>query len=104
MRVGLLTCLLLPSSFEAAVAQDILGIDRRERFRIYATGEHRPSFAYPGSVKVGTVLPDDGGGVSYDVPPGVCLARLQRHRRERSPGAGGPAHAAGRRGRRSGDF
>ncbi len=73
MRVGLLTCLLLPSSFEAAVAQDILGIDRRERFRIDATGEHRPSFAYPGSVKVGTVLPDDGGGVSYDVPPEFAL-------------------------------
>lgn len=72
MRVGLITCLFLLSSFEAAVAQDIFGIDRRERLRIDATGERHPSFAYPGTVKVGTVLPDDG--VVYDdVPPEFAL-------------------------------
>ncbi|MFC6790956.1 DUF1236 domain-containing protein [Methylobacterium komagatae] len=53
-------------------ANGILGIDRRERFRIYATGERRPSFAYPGTLKVGTVLPEDGV-VYYDVPPEFAL-------------------------------
>lgn len=53
-------------------ANGILGIDRRERFRIYATGEHRPSFAYSGPVKIGTVLPEDGV-VYYDVPPEFAL-------------------------------
>ncbi len=53
-------------------ANGILGIDRRERFRIYATGERRPSFVYPGTVKVGTVLPEDGV-VYYDVPPEFVL-------------------------------
>ena len=53
-------------------ANGILGIDRRERFRIYATGERRPSFAYPGRVSVGTVLPEDGV-VYYDVPPEFAL-------------------------------
>lgn len=53
-------------------ANGILGIDRRERFRIYATGERRPSFAYPGQVKVGTILPEDGV-VYYDVPPEFAL-------------------------------
>ncbi|MBE7200492.1 MAG: DUF1236 domain-containing protein [Parafilimonas terrae] len=53
-------------------ANGILGIDRRERFRIYATGERRPSFAYRGPVEVGTVLPEDGV-VYYDVPPEFAL-------------------------------
>lgn len=48
-------------------ANGILGIDRRERFRIYAHAERRPSFAYGGPVRVGTVLPEDGI-VYYDVP------------------------------------
>ncbi|MFG5121265.1 DUF1236 domain-containing protein [Methylorubrum sp. POS3] len=54
-------------------ANGILGIDRRERFRIYATGERRPSFAYPGTLKVGTVLPEDGV-VYYDVPSEFALS------------------------------
>jgi len=53
-------------------ANGILGIDRRERFRIYATGERRPSFDYPGTVRVGTVLPE-AGVVYYDVPPEFAL-------------------------------
>ena len=53
-------------------ANGILGIDRRERFRIYATGERRPSFALRGPVRVGTVLPEDGV-VYYDVPPEFAL-------------------------------
>lgn len=48
-------------------ANGILGIDRRERFRIYARAERRPSFAYRAPVRVGTVLPEDGI-VYYDVP------------------------------------
>ena len=48
-------------------ANGILGIDRRERFRIYTRGERRPSFAYKGPVRIGTVLPDEGI-VYYDVP------------------------------------
>jgi hypothetical protein len=55
-------------------ANGILGIDRRERFRIYAAGERRPSFAYPGTLKVGTVLPEDGV-VYYDVPPEFALPK-----------------------------
>lgn len=53
-------------------ANEILGIDRRERFRIYTRGERRPSFAYRGKVHVGTVLPE-GGVVYYDVPPEFAL-------------------------------
>lgn len=53
-------------------ANGILGIDRRDRFRIYALGERRPSLVYAGSVRVGTVLPDDGV-VYYDVPPEFAL-------------------------------
>ena len=48
-------------------ANGILGIDRRERFRIYARAERRPSFAYGAPVRIGTVLPEDGI-VYYDVP------------------------------------
>ena len=54
-------------------ANGILGIDRRERFRIYAHGEHRPSFAYGRPVRVGTVLPEDGI-VYYDVPREFALS------------------------------
>lgn len=53
-------------------ANGILGIDRRARFRVYALGERRPSFAYAGPVRVGTVLPDDGV-VYYDVPTEFAL-------------------------------
>lgn len=54
-------------------ANGILGIDRRERFRIYARAERRPSFAHSGPVRVGTVLPEDGV-VYYDVPSEFALA------------------------------
>ncbi|RVU14646.1 DUF1236 domain-containing protein [Methylobacterium oryzihabitans] len=53
-------------------ANSLLGIDRRERFRLYAMGERRPSFAFSGPVRVGTVLPE-GGVVYYDVPPEFAL-------------------------------
>lgn len=53
-------------------ANGILGVDRRDRFRIYALGERRPSFAYAAPVRVGSVLPEDGV-VYYDVPPEFAL-------------------------------
>lgn len=53
-------------------ANGILGVDRRERFHIYALGEHRPSVALAGPVRVGTVLPEDGV-VYYDVPREFAL-------------------------------
>ncbi|MCJ2136622.1 DUF1236 domain-containing protein [Methylobacterium sp. J-026] len=53
-------------------ANGILGVDRRERFRIYALGENRPSIALAGPVRVGTVLPEDGV-VYYDVPREFAL-------------------------------
>ncbi|KQT79535.1 hypothetical protein ASG51_21605 [Methylobacterium sp. Leaf465] len=53
-------------------ANGILGVDRRERFRIYASAERRPSYAYPGTVRVGAVLPEDGV-VYYDVPSEFAL-------------------------------
>ena len=53
-------------------ANGILGIDRRERFRIYALGERRPSLALAGPVRVGTVLPEEGV-VYYDVPREFAL-------------------------------
>ena len=56
-------------------ANEILGIDRRERFRIYTRGERRPSFAYDGKVRVGAILPEDGV-VYYDVPPEFALKGL----------------------------
>jgi uncharacterized protein YcfJ len=54
-------------------ANGILGVDRRERFRIYARAEQRPSFAYTGTVRTGTVLPEDGV-VYYDVPSEFALS------------------------------
>ncbi|KQO73122.1 hypothetical protein ASG60_05175 [Methylobacterium sp. Leaf469] len=56
-------------------ANEILGIDRRERFRIYTQGERRPSFAHKGPIQVGTVLPPNGV-VYYDVPPEFALKGL----------------------------
>lgn len=56
-------------------ANEILGVDRRERFRIYTLAERRPSFLFKGVVKVGTVLPEDGV-VYYDVPPEFALKGL----------------------------
>ena len=53
-------------------ANGILGVDRRERFRIYALGENRPSIALAGPVRVGAVLPEDGV-VYYDVPREFAL-------------------------------
>ncbi|XYD11962.1 DUF1236 domain-containing protein (plasmid) [Methylobacterium sp. NMS12] len=53
-------------------ANSLLGVDRRERFRIYALGEHRPSVVLPGPVRVGSVLPEDGV-VYYDVPREFAL-------------------------------
>ena len=37
------------------------------RFREYVVREHRPSFAYRGDIRVGTVLPESGV-TYYDVP------------------------------------
>ena len=54
-------------------ANGILGVDRRERFRIYALAERRPSFSYSGGFRTGTVLPEDGV-VYYDVPPEFALS------------------------------
>ncbi|MDP4026093.1 DUF1236 domain-containing protein [Methylobacterium sp. NEAU 140] len=54
-------------------ANSILGVDRRERFRIYALGERRPSAALAGPVRVGTVLPAEGI-VYYDVPREFALS------------------------------
>lgn len=54
-------------------ANGILGIDRRERFRIYARAERRPSFVYRGPVRVGTILPAEGP-IYYDVPREFELA------------------------------
>jgi uncharacterized protein YcfJ len=53
-------------------ANGILGVDRRERFRIYASAERRPSYVYAGTVRVGAVLPEDGV-VYYDVPAEFAL-------------------------------
>ncbi|RYY14843.1 MAG: DUF1236 domain-containing protein [Alphaproteobacteria bacterium] len=53
-------------------ANGILGIDRRARFRVYALGERRPSSAYAGPVRVGTILPANGV-VYYDVPSEFAL-------------------------------
>jgi Protein of unknown function (DUF1236) len=46
----------------------ILGVDDRPRFREYVRREARPSYAYSGEFRVGTLLPE-GGVVYYDVPP-----------------------------------
>lgn len=56
-------------------ANEILGVDRRERFRIYTLAERRPSFPFKGVVRVGTVLLEDGV-VYYDVPPEFALQGL----------------------------
>lgn len=65
---------LVGGAIGAAVgtANGILGVDRRERFRIYALGEHRPSVMLSDPVRVGTVLPEDGV-VYYDVPREFAL-------------------------------
>ncbi|NEU12743.1 DUF1236 domain-containing protein [Methylobacterium sp. BTF04] len=56
-------------------ANEMLGIDRRERFRIYTLAERRASFPFKGTVRVGTVLPEDGV-IYYDVPPEFALQGL----------------------------
>ena len=62
------------SAIGAAVgtANSVLGIDKRERFRIYALGERRASFAYDGAVRAGAILPREGV-VYYDVPREFAL-------------------------------
>lgn len=50
------------------IAGSIFGVpDSRPRFRDYAYGSHRPSYAYEGDVAVGTVLPRRGVTL-YPVP------------------------------------
>ena len=56
-------------------ANEILGVDRRERFRIYTLADRRPSSSVKGVVRVGTVLPEDGV-TYYDVPPEFALKGL----------------------------
>ena len=56
-------------------ANELLGVDRQERFRIYALAERRPSFPLKGAVRAGTVLPEDGV-IYYDVPPEFALQGL----------------------------
>ena len=56
-------------------ANEILGVDRRERFRIYTLAERRPSFPFKGVLRVGTVLPEDSV-IYYDVPPEFALQGL----------------------------
>jgi hypothetical protein len=65
---------LVGGAIGAAVgtANGILGVDRRERFRIYALAEHRPSIALAVPVRVGTVLPEEGV-FYYDVPREFAL-------------------------------
>lgn len=46
----------------------ILGVDERPRFRTYVEEEHVPSYAYPGDLQVGVVLPPEGV-TYYDLPP-----------------------------------
>src|SRR5258708_12932584 len=45
----------------------ILGVEERPRFREYVIREHRPSFQYPGEVRIGAVLPPQGITL-YPVP------------------------------------
>ena len=46
----------------------VLGVDQRPRFREYVVREHRPSYRYRETVRVGTVLPEEGI-TYYEVPP-----------------------------------
>jgi hypothetical protein len=46
----------------------VLGVDQRPRFREYVVREHRPSYRYRETVRVGTVLPAEGV-TYYEVPP-----------------------------------
>ncbi len=72
-------------------ANSLLGIDRRERFRLYAMGERRPSFALAGPVRVGTVLPEGGVGVLRRAA-GIRPQGHQLHDRQRPSGAGRARH------------
>jgi hypothetical protein len=45
----------------------ILGVDDRPRFRTYVTRRNVDSYSWGGTVRVGTVLPDDGV-TYYEVP------------------------------------
>lgn len=55
----------------------ILGIDTRPRFRSYAVREARPSYAYDGELRVGSVLPS--AGVTYYEVPDEYGARDYRY-------------------------
>jgi len=46
----------------------ILGVEERPRFHEYVVRERRPSYAYRGEFRVGTVLPEENISY-YDVPP-----------------------------------
>ena len=77
-------------------ANGILGVDRRERFRIYALGERRPQ-----AVDLGLVGAGDGEGDGFgkrEVDPAVqrlegASVELEGHHQDR---ARGPAAALGR--------
>jgi Protein of unknown function (DUF1236) len=61
----------------------ILGVDDRPRFHEYVVRERRPSYAYRGEFRVGTVLPDQEISY-YDVPaeyraPGYRYTILNGH-------------------------
>jgi hypothetical protein len=61
----------------------ILGVDERPRFHEYVVRERRPSYAYRGEFRVGTVLPDEEISY-YDVPaeyraPGYRYTILNGH-------------------------
>ena len=61
----------------------ILGVDDRPRFHEYVVRERRPSYAYRGEFRVGTVLPDEEISY-YDVPaeyraPGYRYTILNGH-------------------------
>jgi hypothetical protein len=49
------------------VAETILGVEERPRFREYVIREHRPSYRYREDVRVGLVLPERGV-MYYEVP------------------------------------
>ena len=50
------------------IDDDGIAVDRRPAFREYVVRERRPSYAYRGEFRVGTVLPDEDISY-YDVPP-----------------------------------
>jgi hypothetical protein len=49
------------------VAETILGVEDRPRFREYVIHEHRPSYRFHEEVRIGAVLPERGVTL-YEVP------------------------------------